>query len=111
MDMIMKFLPYFLAFFTISSLIYNRFYRRVYTNSYMVKGLLCVPSETSGAKSEIFTFFVTIAVLSTSLYIIISQNYDESANKWAFGSAGTMLGYWLRSPGKKPAPGKGREAV
>jgi hypothetical protein len=39
---------------------------------------------------------VSMAILGCSLYIILSGNYDESSKKWAFGSAGTILGYWLR---------------
>lgn len=38
---------------------------------------------------------VSLALLATSLYIILSHTYDESAQKWAFGAAGSILGFWL----------------
>lgn len=38
----------------------------------------------------------SLAVLGGTLYIIISPSYDPKDKHWAYGSAGTILGYWLR---------------
>jgi hypothetical protein len=42
---------------------------------------------------------VSLIVLICSLYIILSKKYEVDAQKWAFGAIGTVLGYWLPSPG------------
>ena len=39
---------------------------------------------------------VSLAVLGCALYVILSKKYDASAEKWAFGSVGTIIGYWLK---------------
>ncbi len=43
----------------------------------------------------IITAFVTVAFLFPSLYIILSRKYGDGEAKWAFGTAGTILGYWV----------------
>ena len=42
---------------------------------------------------------VSILVLGSSLFIILSGQYDSESQKWAFGVVGTIVGFWLR-PGK-----------
>jgi hypothetical protein len=41
---------------------------------------------------------VALSLLFTagSLYIIISPAYDPKDKHWAYGSAGTILGFWLK---------------
>ena len=39
---------------------------------------------------------VTIAVLGSSLYIILSGTHDEGTQKWAFGAVGSIIGFWLK---------------
>lgn len=39
---------------------------------------------------------ISILVLCSSLFIIISGNYDEGSQKWAFGAVGSIMGFWLR---------------
>jgi len=39
---------------------------------------------------------VTLAVLASALYVILSGGYQESEQKWAFGAVGTVVGFWLR---------------
>lgn len=38
---------------------------------------------------------VTLVFAAASLYIILSPDFPEPEKKWAFGVAGTVLGYWL----------------
>jgi hypothetical protein len=40
---------------------------------------------------------VSLIVLGGSLYIIISQSYDPKDKHWAYGAAGTILGFWLKN--------------
>lgn len=42
---------------------------------------------------------VSLTVLASALYIILSGNFDEGSQKWAFGAVGSIIGYWL-----KPVP-------
>ena len=44
----------------------------------------------------IMAVIVSLAVLGSALFIILSGNYDGSSEKWAFGAVGTIMGYWLK---------------
>jgi len=41
-------------------------------------------------------FSVSVILLGSSLYIILSNKYPDASVKWAFGTAGLVIGYWLR---------------
>lgn len=38
---------------------------------------------------------VTVVVLISSLYVLLSKKYKEPDKRWAYGAIGTILGYWL----------------
>ncbi|MCR4299294.1 MAG: hypothetical protein NUV75_11210 [Gallionella sp.] len=39
---------------------------------------------------------VSFVVLFGSLYTILSGAYPDATQKWAYGSVGTILGFWLK---------------
>jgi xanthine/uracil permease len=39
---------------------------------------------------------VSLLVLGSSLFIILSGQYDNESQKWAFGVVGMIVGFWLR---------------
>ena len=39
---------------------------------------------------------VSMLVLISGLFVVLSGSYDDSFNKWAFGIIGIVVGYWLR---------------
>ena len=39
---------------------------------------------------------VTLALLVPCLLVIVSNGYDQNAKHWAFGTVGTILGFWLK---------------
>lgn len=39
---------------------------------------------------------VSLAVLAISLYVIVSSRYDEGTQKWAFGTTGSIVGFWAK---------------
>ena len=39
---------------------------------------------------------ITTILMLASLWIILSNRYDEDVQKWAFGAMGSILGFWLR---------------
>ena len=39
---------------------------------------------------------VSIIVLASALYVILSGSNDVSSEKWAFATVGTIIGFWLR---------------
>jgi hypothetical protein len=41
-------------------------------------------------------FFITCALLVGGLYVILSTYYTPDDKNWAYGTIGTLLGYWLR---------------
>ena len=44
----------------------------------------------------IMQMLVSVAILASSLYIILSKRYAAQDQHWAYASAGTILGFWLR---------------
>jgi hypothetical protein len=42
---------------------------------------------------------VTILLLGTCLFVVLSAHYRADTEKWAFGVIGTILGFWL--PGRR----------
>jgi hypothetical protein len=46
--------------------------------------------------ADIMMVFVSVLVLCSSLFIILSGRYDDAAQKWAFGSVGSIFGFWCR---------------
>lgn len=55
-------------------------------------------SQMSHTLTVIVTVIITFALLGASLYVILSQHFGESEQKWAFGTVGTVVGYWLKPP-------------
>jgi hypothetical protein len=39
---------------------------------------------------------ISVLVLSASLYVILSGGYKADGERWAFGSIGTIVGFWLK---------------
>jgi len=39
----------------------------------------------------------TLAVLAACLFVILSAGYDPNSKNWAFGTVGTILGFWLKA--------------
>lgn len=61
-------------------------------------GLLAGHEESPGPKwlGPTMRVLVSLVMLGASLYVILSKNYDADTSKWAFGTAGTVIGFWLR---------------
>jgi hypothetical protein len=39
---------------------------------------------------------VSVVMLTSGLYVILSGRYPDATQKWAFGMVGLVAGYWLR---------------
>lgn len=46
---------------------------------------------------QVMMIFVSVLVLCSSLYVILSDHYEQGSQKWAFGAVGSITGFWLRS--------------
>jgi hypothetical protein len=40
---------------------------------------------------------ISLVFLGASIFIILSHSFDASDKHWAYGSAGTILGFWLKN--------------
>ena len=40
--------------------------------------------------------FVSCIILAASLYVILSGSFSPQDKHWAFGSVGTVIGFWLK---------------
>ncbi len=38
---------------------------------------------------------VTLPILGCALYVIVSPTYGDAEKQWAYGTVGTLLGFWL----------------
>lgn len=38
---------------------------------------------------------ITMMVLVASLYIVLADRYPTDTEKWAFGTIGLLIGYWM----------------
>jgi hypothetical protein len=57
--------------------------------AFIVKGGTLVP--------PIMRSVGTLLVLTACLVVILSGEYDPNCKNWAFGTVGTILGYWLKA--------------
>lgn len=42
---------------------------------------------------------ISLMLIGAALYVILSQQYADDVQKWAFGVIGVVIGYWLKPPG------------
>jgi hypothetical protein len=48
--------------------------------------------------AQLTEIVVTFALLFAALFIILSGQYGNDSQKWAFGTVGALIGRWLRAP-------------
>ena len=48
------------------------------------------------APLPVIPLVVSLVVLSAALYIILSRKYASDSENWAFATAGTIVGFWLK---------------
>lgn len=51
--------------------------------------------SVAGVDRDTIRMAVSLIVLLTSVYVILNGKYKAESEKWAFGSVGTIVGYWL----------------
>lgn len=52
----------------------------------------------SQSTRQLMPVIISFVVLLSALYIILSTNtYADGQQKWAFGAAGSIMGYWLKT--------------
>lgn len=45
----------------------------------------------------IMQVLISLVVLGSALYVILSQKYEADTERWAFGIIGIVVGFWLQS--------------
>ena len=40
---------------------------------------------------------ISVVLLGAALWVILARRYGDATQKWAFGAAGSILGYWLNT--------------
>jgi hypothetical protein len=40
---------------------------------------------------------ISFVLLFAAVWVILSGRYSDATQKWAFGAAGSILGYWLNT--------------
>lgn len=44
----------------------------------------------------VFSLVLQLIFVAVSFYIILSQKFPSDTQRWAFGTLGLVLGYWLK---------------
>jgi len=52
--------------------------------------------ETVKILKQLVSPILSVLIALGSLFVILSKHYDAETQKWAFGSLGTILGFWLK---------------
>jgi hypothetical protein len=50
----------------------------------------------SGVVQLSMIILISLIVLASGLYVILSGAYADSEQKWAYSAIGTVLGFWLK---------------
>jgi hypothetical protein len=56
--------------------------------------LFAVPSANSVRLA--MQVFVSVLLLSATLYVVLSKKYDAKDKHWAYTTIGLILGFWLK---------------
>jgi hypothetical protein len=67
------------------------------------RSLLLSKPELSVLASLVTKILVTVLVLLSALFIIVSNSYPVTDQKWAYGVIGTIIGYWFKAAAKRPS--------
>ncbi len=46
--------------------------------------------------AEAMKISISVVLLGASVYVILSTKYGPKDKHWAYGTVGTLLGFWLR---------------
>lgn len=55
------------------------------------------PRKQRISYNQIMIAIVSLSVLFSALFIILSGSYSEPEQKWAFGVVGTVIGFWMNN--------------
>jgi hypothetical protein len=61
-----------------------------------VMGMSLALSSLKIDLQEIMQVIISIALLVSGLYVVLSHGYGATEQHWAYGSMGTVVGFWLR---------------
>ena len=62
----------------------------------LLKKLLVLKNSYSIDFREIMQVVISVFILGSALYVILSGDYQDGEQKWAFGMVGTVVGFWLK---------------
>jgi hypothetical protein len=57
----------------------------------------------------VMQILMSLAALGVSFYIILSSSYDAGSKHWAYGTVGSLFGFWLKGTGSSRAFRRERE--
>jgi hypothetical protein len=54
------------------------------------------PSMHAPLRRLLMQAVVSLAVLGASLFIILTHGFSPDSKRWAYGTVGMVVGYWLK---------------
>jgi hypothetical protein len=56
-----------------------------------------VPAQIDAGQKFLVQVVLTLLILGSSLFVILSGRYPPTDKQWAYGVTGTIFGYWMHS--------------
>ena len=57
--------------------------------------LRLLPAAGLQGPQPVMQVLISVVVLGSALYVILSKKYPDATQKWAFGAVGMIVGFWL----------------
>lgn len=90
-ELLLFFIPIIALILGVVALVFILFYQIILSNSRKDNAVIHVQKIPLPSMPVV----ISILVLLSALYVILTSDYREEDNKWAYGIIGTIVGYWL----------------
>jgi anaerobic C4-dicarboxylate transporter len=52
---------------------------------------------TQVSTKDVVQVIISVLLLAASIFVILSKKYAEKEQHWAYGTIGTLIGFWLKT--------------
>lgn len=52
---------------------------------------------TQVSTKDVVQVIISVLLLAASVFVILSKSYGEKEQHWAYGTIGTLIGFWLKT--------------
>lgn len=91
-------LPFIIVVITIGFIVIDRFwiYKLKKIEVPLPYGAPVVPGGLGLTLDYVFKALCIASILIAALYVVLSKEYDDSSEKWAYGAIGSIITYLIK---------------